>query len=1034
MDPILNKQKLEVGGMPSPTKEIITDPVKKYRNFVRPKLTDMLGCLKLDIPYTKAGGNYLNYNKVTSDGIKDTLVLDFVGGFGANVMGHNNTELKMTLIDALNNDLPNLSQSSVRVKAAELAEKLNNIVPASGRYICNFSNSGTESVEAAMKHAFKIRTDAIQRKFDSISTRLNTIESHISTEAPNILLPENKNITQIIEEIKGQNTDELKDYLEHPIICAFKSAFHGKTTSSLKVTFNKTFRESYEGMSALRAHFLDIDKPEQLIDAANANMLVLKYLEIENNSIVIKTWETPKIFAFIFEVILGEGGILILSDKVLAELAVIHERLDIPFILDEIQTGCGRTGTFFAYEQTALRAIEPEYITLSKALGGGLCKIGVTMIHENVYDPEFGLVHTSTFAEDDMSSAVGLKVIEMLTRDDNKLMREAISKGEMIINKLENLKDKYPDIIKEVRGRGLMIGIEFTELNNYGPFFRYAGSQGFIALLMASYILYYHNIRILSPLTTMFKGNPDKRRRPVIRIQPSMYVTEQEIDMLINALDEVLNVISHNNEFVLLAHLMNVDVPHELISNPDKIPITYPAQKARTDIHGRIGFIVHITELKYLLDYYLPSFANYEYKRRDLIKWWDRLCRFLDPDLMHRTYVNSNNKTIEANLVCVPYLPKYMIKTYAEAQNTVEGDRENKILLLDMQDKIQDAVIKARDLGDDKIPVKIVGLGAYNSIVTENSFALNDNEVAVTTGNAFTTALVYLGILEAAKVRNLNLETATAAVVGASGNIGKALTCLVGAEVNKIFIIGRDKVQSYDKLARTRNLCLSRILENIRVQFNAGILIEEVKLKGFGFKIYNDIIKPGLLKEQSYNEKYSVLFHEIYGKKPISSSTGLLFDSLIREFYQVNENPFIEIANLDKLVECDIVAISTNSSDAWLISPNNTKKGSIICCTSVPSNLSESFKDSRDDYFVFDGGYALLPENSEIDFVGMPKHGNVYGCLAETMLMGFDGKDKSFARGEITLLQILKTIELAEKYGFKLGKFLLGDDIHRMVS
>ncbi len=107
-------------------------------------------------------------------------------------------------------------------------------------------------------------------------------------------------------------------------------------------------------------------------------------------------------------------------------------------------------------------------------------------------------------------------------------------------------------------------------------------------------------------------------------------------------------------------------------------------------------------------------------------------------------------------------------------------------------------------------------------------------------------------------------------------------------------------------------------------------------------------------------------------------------------------------------------------------------KGAIVCCASVPSNLSETFKDKTDDFYVFDGGYALLPDNSEIDFIGMPKNGNAYGCLAETLLLGFEGYDKSFARGSITVTQITKTISLAEKFGFKLSKSLLGDDIQRM--
>jgi acetylornithine/succinyldiaminopimelate/putrescine aminotransferase len=199
-----------------------------------------------------------------------------------------------------------------------------------------------------------------------------------------------------------------------------------------------------------------------------------------------------------------------------------------------------------------------------------------------------------------MSSAVALKVIDLLTANNQKLMHETTSKGALIIKKLESLKQKFPDVIKDVRGRGLMIGIELTSLGNYSPFFRYAGSQGFIALLISSYLLHYHHIRVSSPLTTLFKGNPGKKRPPVIRIQPSVFIREEEIDKLIYALDEVLNLITHNNEYVLLAHLIDAELPDEVRQCPVAFPVVYPAQTPRKDISARIGFIVHITELQYL--------------------------------------------------------------------------------------------------------------------------------------------------------------------------------------------------------------------------------------------------------------------------------------------------------------------------------------------------------------------------------------------------------------------------------------------------
>ena len=98
-----------------------------------------------------------------------------------------------------------------------------------------------------------------------------------------------------------------------------------------------------------------------------------------------------------------------------------------------------------------------------------------------------------------------------------------------------------------------MLGLEFTALQERSPFFRAAGKQGVLSLLVASYLMANFQIRVLAPLTSMLKGNPGKQRLSVIRIQPPVTVTEQEIKRLIEGLDEVCRIIQNNNEFCLVA-------------------------------------------------------------------------------------------------------------------------------------------------------------------------------------------------------------------------------------------------------------------------------------------------------------------------------------------------------------------------------------------------------------------------------------------------------------------------------------------------
>ncbi|NOX91674.1 MAG: hypothetical protein GXP18_04260, partial [Gammaproteobacteria bacterium] len=132
-----------------------------------------------------------------------------------------------------------------------------------------------------------------------------------------------------------------------------------------------------------------------------------------------------------------------------------------------------------------------------------------------------------------------------------------------------------------------------------------------------------------------------------------------------------------------------------------------------------------------------------------------------------------------------------------------------------MQDKIQDAVTIARELGDDNIPVSMVGLGAFTSIATQNGLTLNDYEVATTTGNAYTTALTIQGIMQAAASKALDLDKASVAVVGASGNIGMVVSQVIALNVGKLCLVGRPGERSLARLDYVRQQCLQEIAQAI---------------------------------------------------------------------------------------------------------------------------------------------------------------------------------------------------------------------------
>ncbi len=970
-----------------------------YRDYCKPKLAELLAALELDVSYTVATGNYL----YTDKGRK---VLDLVNGFGAGLLGHNPPELVAAAIDALQQNIPFNAQGSLRSDAALLAQRLNQLTPDGHDYYVNFSNSGAESIEAAIKHAYKVQFDKVRREYERISRILNDFYYEYENRHLDLELPgKNDSLTDFRDDLDEYNLAQFEAFQNNPVMIAFKGSYHGKSTSALKVTFNKSYREGFEGLSAIRTVYIHPDHPQRIPEILNENVSTFYYPVLSGNAIKLRSVSLSRVMGFILEIVLGEGGIKPIAETTLQYLADHHGEFQVPYIVDEIQTGCGRLGSVFAYTETPLADIRPEYITLSKALGGGLAKIGATMIAKDIYDHDFGILHTSTFAEDEFSSNIALRFLDTLTQHDNAVLKRVKAQSKRLKDKLLKLQASHPNIVKDVRGKGLMLGVEFTALEERSPFFRASGKQGVLSLLIASYLLYYHNIRVFAPLSTMLKGNPGKQRLSMIRIQPPASITNQEIDALYYALKEVLEIIDANNEFCLIGHLAGTPVASQLRHAPERFPSFWPITSEQSHIDARTGFVVHPTKLKNLIDYYFPSFERYETDDEGLFAWWNAISRFLEPVHVRSTYVSANDFVLENNMVFVPYLPEYIMHNKAPQ------------IQQEMRDKVQDAVTVAKELGDDNIPVSMVGLGAYTSIVTQNGQSINDYEMSITTGNAYTTALSLMGIMHAAERKGLDLSKASVAVVGATGNIGLVLSQILSLNVGKLKLIGRDG-QDRHRLRWVHQQCLSEILQAIRNEITGQRTFDDTLLTGVGKLVYR-------MLEQPADDKSANIRQRLLQLEPLDH-LAIAFEKLLTQSadgtYQDNVQLGVGLTNLH---DCDVIVLATNSPDPNLIRPAMVKPGAIVCCASVPSNISDEFEQLLDRYTAFDGGLARLPEGSTLDFVGMPGGRLTYGCLAETLLLGFDGHNHSFCKGRLTTDQVYHTMHLAHLYGFGLGQLKL---------
>ena len=201
------------------------------------------------------------------------------------------------------------------------------------------------------------------------------------------------------------------------------------------------------------------------------------------------------------ELVQGEGGINIATKEYVKAVRQICDEKKILFVLDEVQTGMARTGEIFAFKHYG---ITPDVMCLAKALGGGL-PIGAMIVKKELADCFKPGMHGSTFAGSPLICKAALGVIKAIYTE--KIMKNVKAQGPYLVEKLNELKSKY-DIIKEVRGLGLMIGVELT--TDGTAIFKECFSRGLII--------------------NCTQGN-------VLRIMPALNVTRREINKAIHILD-----------------------------------------------------------------------------------------------------------------------------------------------------------------------------------------------------------------------------------------------------------------------------------------------------------------------------------------------------------------------------------------------------------------------------------------------------------------------------------------------------------------
>jgi ornithine--oxo-acid transaminase len=342
-----------------------------HTRHLNEQMVRVLKTIGFDAGFRRGSGQYL-YDR------QGDRYLDLLSGFGAFAIGRNHPFLRDALKAVLDSDLPNLVQMDVSALAGVLAERLLRRAPFLDKVF--FANSGTESVEAAIKFA-----------------RAATGRGRI-------------------------------------VYCGH--AFHGLSCGALSLNGDDVFRDGFGPLlpACVEVPFNDLAALE-------------------------KELASRQVAAFVVEPIQGKG-VNLPDDDYFQGVQHLCRKYGTLFVADEVQTGLGRTGRFLAIEHWG---VEPDMVLLAKSLSGGHVPVGAVLTRKQVFGKVFSrmdrvLVHGSTFAKNDLAMAAGIATLHVMEQE--KLIENASRQGERLMAAFGDMARRY-ELVKAVRGKGLMIGIEF---------------------------------------------------------------------------------------------------------------------------------------------------------------------------------------------------------------------------------------------------------------------------------------------------------------------------------------------------------------------------------------------------------------------------------------------------------------------------------------------------------------------------------------------------------------------------------------------
>jgi acetylornithine/succinyldiaminopimelate/putrescine aminotransferase/predicted amino acid dehydrogenase/acyl-coenzyme A synthetase/AMP-(fatty) acid ligase len=711
-----------------------------YARFASPRRGALMALARLDKHFSTGQGNRLRY--VERGVVRE--VVDFVGGFGTNLLGHRHPGILAAIREHTDGDGVFLSdQGSLRQAEGVLARKLAELVgQTTGRtYVVRFGSTGAEAVEMALAHAFLERQERLKQLI--LEQRRLFGGSHPAK----------------VRELEAAMIDI---FAREPIkVLTIAKGFHGQSLAARSLLSGDRGRALYGPMTGIEPIYLPADGHVDLAPIFEAERLRVPVLERHGGEVGEGERSFSRVIAAIAEPILGEGGVIEADPELLRRLG----GCEFPLIFDEIQCGLGRVGSLVAAE-----GIPGHYYLLGKALGGGVAKISALLIDRPRYVPCFDEHYASTFSGDPFSCGVARRALGII--EDDQIVARAAERGATLRRRLELVRERYPDEIQAVRGRGLLLGVELAATCADDCLtLRMIRDRDLFGVVASSYLLNRGGVRVLPTLSA-----PN-----VLRVEPSAYVKDDEIEALGRALEELAQAIHER----ATGRLLEVLVEDEM-RFADKVgPTTpeYPGFSARIEAPApgavRVAFLSHFVLPEAELAVADPGLRELPaVARRALFHKMIELFE-LKPSIAFAR--NLFDGRVWFSFILLP----------VDAA-TLEGMHRAGYRALAVE-RIQAGVCLAAAQG-----CSIAALGAYTSIIADDGAAiLAPIGMRVTTGNSLTVAAGVRRLREACVEQQIDPGAAASrlAIVGATGNIGTALAECLASDFSRIALIARDETR-----------------------------------------------------------------------------------------------------------------------------------------------------------------------------------------------------------------------------------------------